>query len=90
MADGYEKRFGIVYVDFKTQKRTPKLSAEFYHNMIVPERCLILQRVATDFTDIHGSIRGGSVKSMAVLSRFSTTLRMTNLPAPAVLGAMLE
>lgn len=29
-ADGYEKRFGIVYVDFKTQKRTPKLSAQFY------------------------------------------------------------
>jgi beta-glucosidase len=29
-ADGYAKRFGIVYVDFKTQKRTPKLSAEFY------------------------------------------------------------
>ena len=29
-ADGYEKRFGIVYVDFATQKRTPKLSADFY------------------------------------------------------------
>ena len=29
-ADGYAKRFGIVYVDFKTQKRTPKLSAQFY------------------------------------------------------------
>ena len=29
-ADGYGKRFGIVYVDFKTQKRTPKLSAQFY------------------------------------------------------------
>ncbi len=28
-ADGYGKRFGIVYVDFRTQKRTPKLSAEF-------------------------------------------------------------
>ena len=33
-ADGYGKRFGIVYVDFKTQKRTPKLSAEFYKTTI--------------------------------------------------------
>jgi beta-glucosidase len=27
---GYGNRFGIVYVDFKTQKRTPKLSAEWF------------------------------------------------------------
>lgn len=33
-ADGYSKRFGITYVDFKTQKRTPKLSAQFYRNLI--------------------------------------------------------
>ena len=33
-ADGYEKRFGITYVDFKSQKRTPKLSAKFYKNVI--------------------------------------------------------
>ncbi len=33
-ADGYEKRFGIVYVDFATQKRTPKMSAEFYKQTI--------------------------------------------------------
>jgi beta-glucosidase len=33
-ADGYSKRFGIHYVDFKTQKRTPKLSAEWYKEMI--------------------------------------------------------
>ncbi len=33
-ADGYEKRFGITYVDFKTQKRTPKLSSHFYKNVI--------------------------------------------------------
>ncbi len=33
-ADGYEKRFGIHYVDFKTQKRTPKLSAQFYREVI--------------------------------------------------------
>ena len=34
-ADGYEKRFGIVYVDFKTQRRIPKLTAEFYKETIV-------------------------------------------------------
>jgi beta-glucosidase len=33
-ADGYDKRFGITYVDFKTQKRTPKMSAEFYKEVI--------------------------------------------------------
>ena len=33
-ADGYSKRFGIHYVDFKTKKRTPKLSAEWYRQVI--------------------------------------------------------
>lgn len=33
-ADGYEKRFGITYVDFKTQQRIPKLSSEFYKAVI--------------------------------------------------------
>jgi beta-glucosidase len=33
-AEGYEKRFGIIYVDFATQKRTPKLSASFYQRVI--------------------------------------------------------
>jgi beta-glucosidase len=33
-ADGYAYRFGIHYVDFKTQKRTPKLSAHFYREVI--------------------------------------------------------
>ncbi|HVT26435.1 MAG TPA: GH1 family beta-glucosidase [Lacipirellulaceae bacterium] len=31
---GYSKRFGIVYVDFKTQQRFPKASARFYSNVI--------------------------------------------------------
>ena len=33
-SDGYGKRFGITYVDFATQKRTPKLSSKFYANVI--------------------------------------------------------
>ena len=33
-ADGYSKRFGIHYVDFKTQVRTPKLSAKWYREVI--------------------------------------------------------
>jgi beta-glucosidase len=37
-ADGYSKRFGIVYVDFTTQKRTPKMSANFYKDVIRDNR----------------------------------------------------
>jgi beta-glucosidase len=33
-ADGYNNRFGIHYVDYATQKRTPKLSADFYREVI--------------------------------------------------------
>jgi len=33
-ADGYTNRFGIHYVDYATQKRTPKLSADFYREVI--------------------------------------------------------
>jgi beta-glucosidase len=31
---GYSKRFGIVHIDFETQKRTPKDSARFYAKVI--------------------------------------------------------
>ena len=31
---GFSKRFGIVHVDFATQKRTPKDSARFYSEVI--------------------------------------------------------
>jgi beta-glucosidase len=33
-ADGYTNRFGLHYVDYDTQKRTPKLSAQFYKEVI--------------------------------------------------------
>ena len=33
-ADGYGNRFGLHYVDYATQRRTPKLSAAFYRQVI--------------------------------------------------------
>ena len=31
---GYQKRFGIVFVDFETQRRIPKASAQFYSEIV--------------------------------------------------------
>jgi beta-glucosidase len=39
-AEGYAKRFGIVHVDYETQKRTPKLSAYWYSKVIAENRLL--------------------------------------------------
>ena len=33
-ARGYRQRFGLVWVDFETQERIPKDSADWYHNVI--------------------------------------------------------
>jgi beta-glucosidase len=33
-ADGYSKRFGLHYVDYKTQARIPKLSAQWYREVV--------------------------------------------------------
>jgi beta-glucosidase len=33
-ADGYSKRFGLYFVDYKTQTRIPKLSAEWYKRVV--------------------------------------------------------
>lgn len=33
-ADGYERRFGLVHVDYATQRRTPKLSYRWYREVV--------------------------------------------------------
>ena len=33
-SDGYDKRFGLVYVDYQTQERTVKDSAYWYREVI--------------------------------------------------------
>lgn len=37
-AEGYSKRFGLVYVDFGTQARVPKTSAHWYQRLIAAHR----------------------------------------------------
>ena len=39
-AEGYGKRFGLVHVDYATQRRTPKLSAGWYARVIRENRVL--------------------------------------------------
>ena len=37
-AQGYRQRFGIVHVDFATQRRTPKASFNWYRDLIAARR----------------------------------------------------
>ena len=37
-AEGYRQRFGLVYVDYATQQRTPKRSYGWYRDMIAEVR----------------------------------------------------
>jgi len=37
-SEGYHQRFGLVHVDFHTQRRTPKSSFRWYHDMIEGQR----------------------------------------------------
>jgi beta-glucosidase len=37
-SEGYQQRFGLVYVDYATQQRTPKSSYAWYRDMIAARR----------------------------------------------------
>ncbi len=39
-AEGYHQRFGLVHVDFETQRRTPKASFAWYRDLIAAQRAL--------------------------------------------------
>jgi beta-glucosidase len=43
-ADGYKQRFGIVYVDYQTQKRLPKDSFDWYRQVIASNGRSLLDR----------------------------------------------
>ena len=43
---GYQKRFGLLFVDYGTQRRTPKRSAEFYSRIVRDQRAAGARRRA--------------------------------------------
>lgn len=45
-AEGYSKRFGLVYVDYRTQERIPKLSARWYQQFISDHQSSIAHFIA--------------------------------------------
>ena len=47
-AEGYSKRFGLVYVDYRTQERIPKRSAHWYRNLIAEHSRLAGNSAAED------------------------------------------
>jgi beta-glucosidase len=40
-AHGYSKRFGLIHVDFETQRRTPKASAQYYAAVVASNGALL-------------------------------------------------
>lgn len=45
-AEGYSKRFGLVFVDYRTQERIPKLSAHWYARLIAEHRDAVANAAA--------------------------------------------
>jgi len=69
-ADGYRQRFGLMHVDYKTLRRTPKDSARWYANVI--------RSNGREIGRIDGSPVAPQVKV------FTHILEPTSPPAPAV------
>ncbi len=62
-AEGYHQRFGLVHVDFATQRRTPKASADFYASVIASNGAVLehdLTRAADQRVPSHAGNRNGN------------------------------
>jgi Glycosyl hydrolase family 1 len=67
---GYTKRFGIVRVDFDTQKRTPKASAKWLAGVIAANAVHIGEGANTDF--MHAARPTATVKAVPVEEQCET------------------
>jgi beta-glucosidase len=55
-ADGYKQRFGIVYVDFQTQRRIPKDSFDWYRQVIASGGKSLMGKTALPATRVIDAI----------------------------------
>ena len=62
-AHGYSKRFGLVHVDFETQKRTPKDSAHFYAQVIASRGRVLDEATDDDRAPARMHRRGGKARA---------------------------
>jgi beta-glucosidase len=51
-ADGYKQRFGLVYVDYQTQRRLPKDSFAWYRQVIASRGALLTAKTALPATQV--------------------------------------
>ncbi|XP_072984169.1 probable inactive beta-glucosidase 14 [Typha latifolia] len=54
---GYTVRFGLYHVDFKTQERTPKLSAKWYRNFLRDSNLLLNKNEDSDQQDFSSLVK---------------------------------
>lgn len=54
-AEGYDKRFGLVFIDYGTQTRTPKQSAYWYRDTIAAQRGAAAARASAAITQARAA-----------------------------------
>jgi beta-glucosidase len=71
-SSGYEKRFGIVHVNYESQRRTPKDSALWYSDFLRRQKALHAQRAVAAAGAQHGT---GQADTEKPITRLAAAMR---------------